>query len=201
MAEALGIGIQNLARRALRVMTMRLDIAVKHASVNNISQKLDLPQRIDAGTGWAHPCHLRSSSSSITRMNGDAMRALMPIKALLGRNKNCFPLTRGLYQPKTATADLIVMPPLRMFLDTITAQSANEYGRNALEVLDQKVGWLRLLSMKPELESMVEDNEASPLALAAEQYATLSKYAGAFLQAFTFQSARRHDPLLAAISL
>lgn len=98
-------------------------------------------------------------------------------------------------RPDTAKA-------LRMFLDTITAlQSANEYGRNALEVLDQKVGWLRLLSMKPELESMVEDNEASPLALAAEQYATVSKYAGAFLQVFTFQSVRRHDPLLAAISL
>lgn len=48
---------------------------------------------------------------------------------------------------------------------------------------------------------MVEGNEASPLALAAEQYATVNKYAGAFLQAFTFQSARRHDPLLAAISL
>jgi hypothetical protein len=91
---------------------------------------------------------------------------------------------------------------LRMFLDTITAlQSANDYGRNALEVLDQKVGWHRLLRLKPELESMVENNDASPLALAVEQYATVNKYAGAFLQAFTFQSARRHDPLLAAISL
>lgn len=91
---------------------------------------------------------------------------------------------------------------LRMFLDTITAlQSANDYGRNALEVLDQEVGWHRLLRMKPELESMVQDNEASPLTLAAEQYATVNKYAGAFLQAFTFRSARRHDPLLAAISL
>jgi len=91
---------------------------------------------------------------------------------------------------------------LRMFLDTITAlQSANDHGRNALEVLDQKVGWHRLLRMKPELESMVEGNEALPLAVAAEQYATVNKYAGAFLNAFTFQSARRHDPLLAAISL
>jgi TnpA family transposase len=98
-------------------------------------------------------------------------------------------------RPDTAKA-------LRMFLDTITAlQSANVYGRNALEFLDQKVGWHRLLRMKPELESMVEGNEASPLVLAAEQYATVNKYVGAFLQAFTFQSARRHDPLLAAISL
>lgn len=61
--------------------------------------------------------------------------------------------------------------------------------------------WHGLLQMKPELESMVEDNEASSLTLAGEQYATVIKYAGAFLQAFSFQSARRHDPLLAAISL
>lgn len=63
-------------------------------------------------------------------------------------------------RPDTAKA-------LRMFLQTITAlQSANDHGRNALEVLDQEVGWHRLLRIKPELESMVEDNEASPLALA-----------------------------------
>lgn len=55
--------------------------------------------------------------------------------------------------------------------------------------------------MKPELESMVEDNEAAPLALAAEQYATVHKYAGSFLQTLTFQSARRHNPLPAAVSL
>ncbi len=98
-------------------------------------------------------------------------------------------------RPDTAKA-------LRMFLDTITAlQSANDDGRNALEVLDQKVSWHRLLRMTPELESMVEGNEASPLVVAAEQYATVNKYVGAFLQAFTFQSARRHDPLLTAISL
>jgi hypothetical protein len=48
---------------------------------------------------------------------------------------------------------------------------------------------------------MVEDNEASPLVLAAEQYGTVSKYASAFLQTFTFRSARRHDPLLAAIAM
>ncbi|PAQ06946.1 Tn3 family transposase [Mesorhizobium temperatum] len=98
-------------------------------------------------------------------------------------------------RPDTAKA-------LRMFLDTITAlQSANDYGQNALEVLDQEVGWHRLLRMKPELESMVEDNEASPLTLAAEQYATVNKYAGAILQVFTFRSARRHDPLLVAVDV
>ncbi|WP_320202251.1 Tn3 family transposase (plasmid) [Agrobacterium sp. rho-13.3] len=91
---------------------------------------------------------------------------------------------------------------LRMFLDTISAlQSANDDGRNALAVLDQRVGWDRLLRMKPELESMVDYNEAPALTVAAEQYAAVHKYTGAFLQAFTFRSARRHDPLLAAIGL
>jgi hypothetical protein len=36
---------------------------------------------------------------------------------------------------------------LRLFLDTISAlQSANDWGQDALEVVDQKVGWHRLLS-------------------------------------------------------
>lgn len=80
-------------------------------------------------------------------------------------------------RPDTAKA-------LRIFLYTLTAlQCANDYGRNALEVLGQKVGWHRLLRMMPELESMVEDNEASPVALAAEQYAAVSKYAWTFPRA------------------
>lgn len=89
-----------------------------------------------------------------------------------------------------------------MFLETISAlQAANDSGDDAIATPDREVGWHRLLRMKPEFAAMVEANEASPLALAAEQYATVSKYAGAFLQALTFQSARKHDPLLAAIAV
>ena len=47
---------------------------------------------------------------------------------------------------------------------------------------------------------MVENNECRRLIMAAEQYATVNKYAGAFLQTFAFHSARRHDPLLAAVA-
>ena len=91
---------------------------------------------------------------------------------------------------------------LRLFLDTILAlQAANDREENAFETLDRKVGWHRLLRMKPELEAMVEENEASPLALAAEQYANVRKYAGRFLETFIFHSTRRHDPLLAAIEV
>lgn len=48
-----------------------------------------------------------------------------------------------------------------MLLDTITAlQSTNDYGRNALDVLDQKIDRHRLLRTKPELDLMVENIEA-----------------------------------------
>jgi len=130
------------------------------------------------------------------KLTDDAVSMFIKLMGrLFSQANNCKKRRHMDCRPNTAKA-------LRMFLDTITAlQSANDYGRNALEVLDREVGWHRLLRIKPELESMVEDNEASSLALAGEQYATVSKYAGAFLQAFSFQSARRHDPLLAAISL
>ena len=91
---------------------------------------------------------------------------------------------------------------LRLFLETISAlQSANDQGQDALEVLDQKVGWRRLLRIKPELAAMVEESEASPLVLAAEQYGGVLKYATAFLTAFTFRSARRHNSLLTAVAM
>ncbi|WP_459584172.1 hypothetical protein, partial [Enterobacter hormaechei] len=61
------------------------------------------------------------------------------------------------------------------------------------------VGWHRLVQAKPTLAAMVEDNDASPLLIAAEQYANVRNYAGRFLLTFTFHSSRRYDPLLAAI--
>src|SRR5690606_35834282 len=76
----------------------------------------------------------------------------------------------------------------------------NDNDEDAIETLDHQVGWHRLLQMKPGLIAMVEDNEASPLSLAVEQYGNVRKYVGPFLQAFTFHSTRRHDPLLAALA-
>ncbi|MFN3845206.1 MAG: Tn3 family transposase [Paracoccaceae bacterium] len=90
---------------------------------------------------------------------------------------------------------------LRLFLDTILAlQAANDADEDAIEMVNRKVGWHRLLQIKPGLEAMVESSDAPPLVLAAEQHGNVRKFAGAFLQAFTFHSRRRHDPLLAAIA-
>ena len=90
---------------------------------------------------------------------------------------------------------------LRLFLDTIVAlQAANDADEDAIETVNRQVGWHRLLQIKPGLEAMVESADASPLVLAAEQHGNIRKFAGAFLQAFTFHSRRRHDPLLAALA-
>ncbi|UVV70746.1 Tn3 family transposase [Brucella anthropi] len=90
---------------------------------------------------------------------------------------------------------------LRLFLDTIVAlQNANDADEDALRVINREVGWHKLLQIKPNLEAMVENADTSPLATAAEQYANVRKFAGVFLQTFTFHSHRKHDPLLAAIS-
>jgi hypothetical protein len=91
---------------------------------------------------------------------------------------------------------------LRLFLDTIVAlQAANDTDEDALATVNRQVGWHRLLQIKPGLEAMVESANASPLVLAAEQHGNIRKFAGAFLQAFTFNSRRRHDPLLAAVAV
>jgi hypothetical protein len=90
---------------------------------------------------------------------------------------------------------------LRLFLDTISAiQAANDNDEDAIEMINRNVGWHRLLQVKPALEAMVENGDPDPLLVAAEQYASVRKYAALFLRTFVFRSARRHDPLLAAIT-
>ena len=89
---------------------------------------------------------------------------------------------------------------LRLFRDTLRALvTANDTGRNAIDVLDDEVGWHRLLQAQPEVEAMVRDADPDPLLLAAERYSTIRKYAARFLETFTFCSSRKHDSLLAAI--
>lgn len=99
-------------------------------------------------------------------------------------------------------ARIEISKALRLFLDTIVAlQAANDNDVDPMTILDRRVGWHRLLQIKPNLEAMVENGDMSPLVLAAEQYGNIRKFAGAFLQAFTFRSHRRHDPLLTAVAI
>ncbi len=89
---------------------------------------------------------------------------------------------------------------LRLFRDTLRALvTASDTGRNAIDVLDDEVGWHRLLQAQPEVEAMVRDADPDPLLLAAERYSSIRKYTARFLETFTFCSSRKHDSLLAAI--
>jgi hypothetical protein len=60
---------------------------------------------------------------------------------------------------------------LRLFRETLRALVvANDTGRNAIDVLDDEVGWHRLLQAKPEVEAMVRD--AIPIRFCWQQSVT-----------------------------
>ncbi len=125
--------------------------------------------------------------------------AVMMFIKMMGR---LFSQANNRKKQRHMNARLETSKALRLFLDTILAlQSANDTNADPMTTLDRQVGWHRLLQIKPGLEAMVESNDATALMMAAEQHATVRKYAGAFLQTFTFHSRRRHDPLLAAIAI
>lgn len=124
--------------------------------------------------------------------------AVMMFIKLIGR---LFSQANNRKKQRHMNARMETSKALRLFLDTILAlQAANDSDEDAIEMINRKVGWHRLLQIKPGLEAMVENGDASPLVMAAEQHANVRKFAGAFLQAFTFHARRRHDPLLAAIA-
>lgn len=91
---------------------------------------------------------------------------------------------------------------LRMFGDTLRALAdANETGEDTFDVLDREIGWHRLVQARVDVEALAATAEADPLLGAAERYSWVRRYAPPLLEAFTFRSARAHDPLLAAIEL
>ena len=91
---------------------------------------------------------------------------------------------------------------LRMFGDTLRVLAeTNETGEDTFKVLDREIGWHRLVQARADVEALATTAEADPLLGAAERYSWVRRYAPALLDAFTFRSARAHDPLLTAIDL
>lgn len=124
--------------------------------------------------------------------------AVMMFIKLMGR---LFSQANNRKKQRHMSARLETSKALRLFLDTIVAlQAANDNDADPMTMLDRRVGWHRLLQIKPGLEAMVETNDVPALMMASDQHAAVRKYAAAFLQTFTFHSRRRHDPLLAAVA-
>ena len=91
---------------------------------------------------------------------------------------------------------------MRLFdatLDALTA--AKEEGADALQVLDEAVGWGRLQEARPQVEALAASADPDPLVGAAAKYMTLRRFAPAFLEAFRFRAAGGRDGALAAVKV
>jgi hypothetical protein len=73
--------------------------------------------------------------------------------------------------------------------------------RDALTVVDETVGWARLLRAQCEVKVLADLADEDPLRGAADRYLTLRKFAPDLLEALEFKAARAYDPTLSAIRL
>ncbi|CAO3383320.1 Tn3 family transposase [Azospirillum argentinense] len=91
---------------------------------------------------------------------------------------------------------------MRLFHDTIEALTvAQDSDRDAFVVVDETVGWARLLRARPEVAGLADLAEENPLIRASDRYITIRKFVPALLEALTFKAAKDNDPLLAAVAL
>jgi Domain of unknown function (DUF4158) len=91
---------------------------------------------------------------------------------------------------------------MRLFHDTIEALAAAQSSeRDVFTVVDETVGWAKLLRVQREVGELADLAGEDPLQGAADRYLTLRKFAPALLEALEFKAARAHDPTLSAIGL
>ena len=91
---------------------------------------------------------------------------------------------------------------MRLFDATLDALSAaKEDGADALQALDEAVGWERLQEIRPQVGALAASVDANPLVGATARYMTLRRFAPAFLEAFRFRAAAGRDGVLAAVKL
>ena len=91
---------------------------------------------------------------------------------------------------------------MRLFHSTIEAlATAQQSDRDAFEVVDEAVGWAKLLRVRGEVENLANLAEEDPLLRAADRWRTLHKFAPDLIEALEFRTARADDPMLAALKL
>ena len=91
---------------------------------------------------------------------------------------------------------------MRLFHGTIEAlATAQQEQRDGFDVVDEVVGWPKLLRVRGEVCTLADLAEEDPLLGAADRYRTLRKFAPELLEALEFKAARSHDPTLSAIRL
>jgi TnpA family transposase len=91
---------------------------------------------------------------------------------------------------------------MRLFRATITALGvAQESERDGFAVVDEAVGWPKLLKARNEIDAVADLAETDPLVRAADRYLTLRRFAPILIEALIFRAARDNDPTLAALKL
>ena len=91
---------------------------------------------------------------------------------------------------------------IRLFGGTIDAMmQAREQARDPFDVLDEVVGWNRLVASREEIDALGDLATEDPLSLAAGRYAQLRRFAPAFLEAFEFDAPAAGRSLQAAVEL
>jgi hypothetical protein len=89
-----------------------------------------------------------------------------------------------------------------LFERTIDALGvANESHRDGFAVVNEMVGWPKLVSVRGEVKSLADLTEEDPLIRAADRYITLRKFGPELIEALEFKATRADDPALAAIKL
>jgi hypothetical protein len=91
---------------------------------------------------------------------------------------------------------------MRLFHDTIEALGAAQKSeRDGFVVVDETVGWAKLLRVQGEVKELANLADEDPLRGAADRYLTLRKFAPELIEALEFKAARSNDPTLSAIRL
>lgn len=91
---------------------------------------------------------------------------------------------------------------MRLFHGTIEAlATAQASDRDAFEVVDDAVGWAKLLRIREEVQALADLAGEDPLLHAADRWKTLRKFAPALIEALEFRAAPANDPMVAALKL
>jgi len=91
---------------------------------------------------------------------------------------------------------------MRLFGATISAlDEAVQNGTDPLELIDEMVGWHRLVAARPQVDALAELAGEDALVTATERYATLRRFSPGFLDAFAFKASGSGLPLIKAIDV
>jgi hypothetical protein len=91
---------------------------------------------------------------------------------------------------------------MRLFSGVIEAvDQARAEGGDAIDRIDARVGWAKLLDVKPKVDALAALAGEDPLVSAADRYAALRRFAPTFLEHVRFKAGTGGAPLLKSLAI